>query len=316
MRRYFERRQQPWALWHQDIYSMGVSAEIERKLPRPLASAVSRRAERLEAAQVASASAVVPISDAFVAKYAEWGVLAPGRQHVIPNWAPLDELVPAPRDNAWARSQGLPADGVRLVYAGTLGRKHNPLLLLELLDECQRRGVNASLLVVSEGVGADDLRAAAGDRRDVKVLGYQPAEHMSEVLSSADLLVALLEPDAAQFSVPSKVLSYLSVGRPVVALVPEGNPAAQDVSAAGGCAAEPTAEGVRIAAEWVAAVTSDPAELSARAARARSLAERRFDIAVIGARFESIFEGALADRRPRHATPPVTTLAAEPGSVA
>jgi glycosyltransferase involved in cell wall biosynthesis len=186
-----------------------------------------------------------------------------------------------------------------------------------VLDECQRRGVNASLLVVSEGVGADDLRAAAGDRRDVKVLGYQPAEHMSEVLSSADLLVALLEPDAAQFSVPSKVLSYLSVGRPVVALVPEGNPAAQDVLAAGGCAADPTGPGVRTAATWIAEVARDPRDLAARAARARSLAEQRFDIERIGRRFEEIFSAALGQSgaAPTRAATPIS-LAAEPGSVA
>ena len=136
------------------------------------------------------------------------------------------------------------------------------------------------------------------------------------MLGSADLLVALLEPDAARFSVPSKVLSYLSVGRTVVALVPEGNPAAQDVPAAGGCAADPTADGVRVAADWISAVTRNPAELTARAARARNLAERRFDISVIGARFESIFEAALADTRPVSRVRSVSTFAAESGSVA
>jgi colanic acid biosynthesis glycosyl transferase WcaI len=298
MRRYFARRRQPWVLWHQDIYSMGMSAEIERKLPRPLAGVVARQVERLEAAQVASASAVVPISDAFVEKYAEWGVVHPDRQVVVPNWAPLDELVPTERNNAWAAAQGLPTEGLRLVYAGTLGRKHNPLLLLELLDQCQRRGVPASLLVVSEGVGADDLRTAAGDRTDVRVLGYQPAEDMSEVLGCADVLLALLEPDAARFSVPSKVLSYLSVGRPIVALVPDGNPAAQDVQQAGGCAADPTPAGARAAAEWIAAVSRDPADLAARAARSRSLAEERFSIDRIGPQFEEIF-GAVLNGSPR-----------------
>jgi glycosyltransferase involved in cell wall biosynthesis len=317
MRRYFARRKQPWVLWHQDIYSMGMSAELQRKLPAPFARRVSARLERLEASQVASANAVIGISDAFVAKYAEWHVRKPARQYVVPNWAPLDELVPSERDNAWARRVGVPNDGVRIVYAGTLGRKHNPLLLLDLLDKCRQRGVPASLTVVSEGVGADDLRAAAGDRTDVQVLGYQPAEDMSEVLGAADVLVALLEPDAAQFSVPSKVLSYLSVGRPIVALVPEGNPAAQDVSAAGGCAAEPTADGVRVAAEWIAHVSKDPRDLAVRAARARTLAEERFDIERIGARFEEIFATVLDESGVADAyIPTLNSLTPEPGTVA
>jgi glycosyltransferase involved in cell wall biosynthesis len=318
MRRYFAHRRQPWVLWHQDIYSMGMSAELQRKLPGPFARRVAGRLERLEAAQVASANAVVGISDAFVAKYTEWHVRKPARQYVVPNWAPLDELVPCDRDNAWARRNGLPADAVRLVYAGTLGRKHNPLLLLELLDQCRSRGVSASLLVVSEGVGADDLRAAAGDRSDVQVLGYQPAEDMSEVLGSADVLVALLEPDAAQFSVPSKVLSYLSVGRPIVALVPEGNPAAKDVTLAGGYAAEPTTDGARAAAEWVAQVSTDARDLAARAAKARRLAEDRFAIDRIGARFEEIFTTVLDETGVvgNYIPAGLQTLTPEPGSVA
>ena len=68
-----------------------------------------------------------------------------------PDWAPLDELVPGARDNGWARRQGLPVDAVRLLYAGTLGRKHNPRLLLELLDAVPHRGVDATLTVVSRG---------------------------------------------------------------------------------------------------------------------------------------------------------------------
>jgi glycosyltransferase involved in cell wall biosynthesis len=318
MRRHFARRRQPWVLWHQDIYSMGMIAELQRKLPGPAARVVAGRLERLEAAQVASANAVVGISDAFVAKYAEWRVRKPARQYIVPNWAPLDELVPSERDNAWARRNELPTEAIRLVYAGTLGRKHNPLLLLDLLDKCQARGVHAALLVVSEGVGADDLRAAAGSRPDVKVLGYQPAADMSQVLGAADVLVALLEPDAAQFSVPSKVLSYLSVGRPIVALVPADNPAAQDVYAAGGCAADPTADGARVAADWIADVSHDRRELAARAARARSLAEQRFDIERIGAQFEQIFSTVLDEAGvPAAFLPPaLNSFATEPGSVA
>ena len=170
---------------------------------------------------------------------------------------------------------------------------------------------------MSEGVGADDLRAAAGSRPDVTVLGYQPAEDMSEVLGQrrragraarARRRTVLGAQQGAQLPQSSAARSSR--------WCPQGNPAAQDVTAAGGCAADPTAEGVGIAADWIAAVTSDPAELPARAARARNLAERRFDIAAIGARFESIFESALADTHPRGALRRVSTLAAEPGSVA
>lgn len=297
LRRTFARQGQPWVLWHQDIYSIPMAAEIGRRLPPLAARAARRRLERIECAQVESADAVVAIGDGFRREYARWGA----RQdavHVIPNWAPLDELVPGERDNAWSRQQGLPTEPVRLLYAGTLGRKHNPLLLLDLLDGVRARGVDATLTVVSEGVGADDLAAAAGGRPDVRILGYQPAEVLSDVLASADVMVALLEPDAAQFSVPSKVHSYLCAGRPTIALVPDGNPAAHDVSAAGGFVGEPTTDGARAAAAWLADVAGDREALVRLGERARASAEARFDIDRIGARFEDILQ-AVADRAGR-----------------
>jgi glycosyltransferase involved in cell wall biosynthesis len=137
----------------------------------------------------------------------------------------------------------------------------------------------------------------------VKILGYQDADHFSDVLASADLLIALLEPDAANFSVPSKVLSYLSAGRPIIALVPEGNPAALDVLAAGGCVAPPTSAGAAHAAGWLAGIENDPAALQALGRRARVLAEERFDIVRIGDEFEQIlFEAVGGDVTPLRRT--------------
>ena len=292
VRRHLARSRQPWVFWHQDIYSLGVSAEIDRRLPAPIAAPLRRWADGLERSQVRSADRVVAIGDAFVHQYRAWG-LPVDHVDVIPNWAPIDDLVPGPRDNAWTRDQGLASEPVRLLYAGTLGRKHNPLLLLELLDGARARGLDATLVVCSEGVGADELAAAAGDRPDVRVLGYQPAERFAEVLAGADIMVALLEPDADAFSVPSKVLSYLSAGRPTIALVPDGNPAAHDVRAAGGFVAAPSHTGARAAADWLAGtVASDPAALAHLGRRARLLAERRFDISAITDRFEDILRAA------------------------
>ena len=305
MRRYFQRRNQRWVLWHQDVHSLGVAAEAERKLPSRLAGVTGRQAQRVEAAQVRSADAVVAIGDGFVGQYQAWGV--PTKHvHVVHNWAPLNELVPGDRDNPWAARQGLPTDAVRLLYAGTLGRKHNPRLLLELLDNVRGRGVDAVLTVVSEGVGADDLRVAAHGRRDVRILGYQAAADLPDVLASADAVIALLEPDAAQFSVPSKVLSYMSAGRPTIALVPGRNPAAQDVDNAGGCVAPPTPDGARAAAKWLCDTMKDPDGLVRLGAQARELAERRFNIERIGARFEQILYSAAG--RPVHDGAPLAAI--------
>jgi colanic acid biosynthesis glycosyl transferase WcaI len=251
--------------------------------------------ERIERTQVEGAAAVVAITDAMVRRYDEWNVRRRDHVHVLPNWAPLDDIVPGRRDNDWARAHGLPVDGVRLMYAGTLGRKHNPLLLLDMLDATRARGVDATLVVASEGEGATLLAEAAGGRADVRIVGFQPAERFGDMLAAADAVVALLEPDAAQFSVPSKVLSYLAAGRAIVALMPEGNPAAGDVRAAGGFVGTPDATGAVEAASWLATAVGEPSRLRLIGKRARDLAESRFDIERIGDRFERVLADAAGD---------------------
>lgn len=290
MRRYFAEAEQPWVLWHQDLYSLGVGAEMSRKLPGVLAGTARGYAERIERAQVAEAHGVVAITDAMPEQYRRWGVHRPVA--VIPNWAPLDDIAPGPRDNPWARAHDLPDGPLRLMYAGTLGRKHNPLLLLQLLDAVQARGVDAVLIVASEGVGVNELATAARGRPDVRLVGYQPAESFGEMLASADAVIALLEPDAAKFSVPSKVLSYLSAGRPIVGLMPKHNPAAADVAEAGGFVGTPTARGIVAASGWLQQNWSS-GRLAALGTRARTLAELRFDVSRIADRFETVLDGAL-----------------------
>ncbi|MCW2494339.1 glycosyltransferase family 4 protein [Jatrophihabitans sp.] len=287
MRQYFARRRQPWVLWHQDIYSLGVGAEAGRRLPQPLSGAAKAQFERMERAQVRSADRVVAIGDGFVQQYQRWGLNA-DHVTVIPNWAPLQELTPGPRDNAWTQRMGIPSEPVRLLYAGTLGRKHNPMLLLELLDKVKARGVDAILLVCSEGVVADFLQEQAGDRTDVRVLGFQPAEDFSDVLASADAVIAVLEPDAAEFCVPSKVLSHMCAGRPTIALMPESNASANDVRFTGGYVGAPTPEGADGAAAWLAAARADETALARIGHACRNFAETRFDINTIGQRFEEI----------------------------
>ena len=136
---------------------------------------------------------------------------------------------------------------LRLLYAGTLGRKHNPLLLVELIDRLRERGIDAELTVISEGEGAGLLAQAATERPAitdfVRVMPFQPPEGLSQVLSCGDVLVALLEPGASKFSIPSKVLSYLAAGRPVLGIMPSDNPAAIDIEEAGGYVVRPDHDG-------------------------------------------------------------------------
>ena len=80
--------------------------------------------------------------------------------------------------------------------------KHNPALIYELARSFDGRE-DVVCGVVSEGLGRAFLerqpKAAA-----LQLFDFQPYSRLSEVLAAADVLVAVIEPDASRFSVPSK----------------------------------------------------------------------------------------------------------------
>lgn len=290
MRRWFRRHRQPWMLWHQDISAFAFADEAARRLPRLPAEFIGRTAMGVEKRLVRDCDAVVAIGEPFIAQYREWG-LRRARVRMIPNWAPLDEIARLPRDEvgeAWARRCGVPPTDLRILYAGMLGRKHNPQLLVDLVDQVRAAGVDAQLVVASEGPGADYLSAQAAQRPWLRVLGFQPAEDLAPMLASGDVLVAVLEPEAARFSIPSKVLSYLAAGRPVLVLAPESNPCVSDVTLGGGLVVEPTSKGVELGASWIAAELTDPARRDEIGALARVYAQSKFDISGIADQFEEL----------------------------
>jgi glycosyltransferase involved in cell wall biosynthesis len=219
----------------------------------------------------------------------KWGIEA-SRIHVIHNWAPLEEMPLRPRENDWSHAQALKG-GLRFIYSGTLAMKHNPALLLELARLLDRDQVG-ELVVVSEGAGVEWLaqQATACRFQSLRVLGFQPFDSLPDVLGSADVLVAILEPDAGVFSVPSKVLSYFCAGRPVLLAVPRENLAAKTVIESGaGLVVEPgDIDGFLAAAHRLIDSSEERAEFGQAA---RRYAETHFDIRHIGDQFEAIIRG-------------------------
>lgn len=295
-RRWARRTRTPWVLWHQDFYSLAFAAELRQKLPGPIGRLGGWTASRLERQSTRAATRVVAIGKEFESYYEQEWKLRRSGVSVIPNWAPLGEITPRPLDNPWSAEWITERGDITLLYAGTLGRKHNPGLLVDLVKTVRALGVDARLLVASEGDGAVVIRASAGDFPPgaIRVIPFQPADQFPDMLGAGDVLVAILEPGASKFSIPSKVLSYLAAGRPLLGLMPADNPAADDIAAAGGLVAPPTPEGVARAADWIVSISGDATTRAELGVRARQLAEERFNITRISAQFAEII-GAAAE---------------------
>jgi glycosyltransferase involved in cell wall biosynthesis len=274
-----------FVFWQQDVISIAARRVIGRR-SRLVGAAAEVAVAQLERRVLKSSEAVVVISEDFLPQLWRWGVDR-SRVVTIENWAPLGELPALPRDNAWSREHGLDGAAVFL-YSGTLGYKHDPSLLLELARWAAKR--DAVVVVVSEGPGADWL-AEADSEAALRLLPYQPYDRLPEVLASSDVLVTVLEPEAGAFSVPSKILSYLCAGRPLLVAVPADNLAARVVErSAGGLVVPPTNPAALVDAAQT--LLDDEALRAELGLRARAYAETAFNVDAIAARFERVLEEA------------------------
>ena len=208
--------------WIQDVYSAAIARALERRFSL-VSGLIAERFVRVERRLLQRSDAVVAITHDFLPLLEEWGV-PKGRTYVIENWAPLEDVTPLSKANHWAREHGL-SDIPVFLYAGTLGLKHDPMILMDLAKEVP----TARVVVISEGLGAERLSRFADANGNLMLLPYQPFGRLSEVLASADVLVALLESDAGAYSVPSKVLTYLAAGRPILGAIPAENLAARTI---------------------------------------------------------------------------------------
>lgn len=271
-----------FVFWLQDIYSEAIGRFLPATFPL-IGNAVARRYQRLEFGLLRASDHVVAITDDFVPCLRVNGV-TPDRISVIENWAPLDDMVLAGRLASRSERGNCP---IRAVYAGTLGYKHNPDLLLQAA-----KALPIAIHVHSEGAVAESLarKAAAEGVTNLRVKPWVPFADLTDVLGNADILVAMIEEEAGAFCVPSKVLTYFGCGRPVLASVPRNNLARRLIERAdAGLASDPDDAAGFI--DNFRRLAGDGGLRLRLGAKGREYAEAHFAIEPITDRFDRIFAG-------------------------
>ncbi len=279
-----------FVFWVQDFYGIAIERLVSGRWGG-LGTAVARYYRSLEIRLLRASAAIVLISPDFE-QHLPPGLAGSPAVHVIRNWGALKSIAPQAKDNVWARQHGLVGKFV-LMYTGTLALKHDPNLLLGLCDAFSD-DVDVQIVVVAAGVNADKLKIenARAPRRNLTLLPLQPAADLPLVLGAADVLVALLERDAAEFSVPSKLLSYLCAGRPVLLSAPPNNLATRVLAESGAGASVAAGDGVAFA-ETARTWRHDGAHRTSLGQAGAAYAAAHFDIDAIAVQFERAF--GLAD---------------------
>ncbi len=287
------RMQIAFVTWVQDFYSIAVRKLVSKK-SNILGSIAGSYYTRIDKSFFSYSDHIVSISDDFIPILKQYGV-PEDKVTTIENWGALEGIPLRDKDNPWARRMGL-ADSRVLMYSGTLAMKHNPEPLLDLARLLEDEP-SAKLVVVAEGPGADYLRSEVSKRGigSVTIMPFQPFEDLPDILGTADVFLALLEPDAGVFSVPSKVLSYLCAGKPTVAAVPAENLSARILLKREAGVVVPPGDSDRFVAAAMDLLKDEGRRMS-MGRKARDYAETRFEIGGVCDRFEAVFQSVCSVR--------------------
>ena len=107
----------------------------------------------------------------------------------------------------------------RFIFAGNLGKFQNLDLLVEGVVACLERHPEAELLLLGQGEAKAGLEMRWGNHPQVRFGPFLPYAQAMELIAEADVGLVSLTRNIYRVSYPSKVLTYIGLGLPMLALL-------------------------------------------------------------------------------------------------
>jgi colanic acid biosynthesis glycosyl transferase WcaI len=276
------------------VISQDVFPEIAVKLGRLHNPLVVSALSSVIGQYLRYADRVVVIGDTMKKRIVEKGV-DPDRVRVISNWGDVDSVSPQPRDNDWAREQGL-VDKFVVMHFGNVGHAQDLDTLIR--STTLLRDLN-DLAVPVIGVGArlQELMELADtiEADKIRFLPWQPYEQRQQPISAADVHVVGLARGLAGYIVPSRLWGILAAGRPVIAAAEDESETAKVVRETGCGIVVPPGSPLRLA-EAIRACHDGAYDLQEMGRRARAYAEAETNRSIAVARYRQVLEEIRAGR--------------------
>ncbi|WP_409048150.1 glycosyltransferase [Microbacterium sp. HA-8] len=218
-------RNVPLIVWVQDLYSLGLSETGQG------GGAVLAMMQKLEGWLLRNADRVVVIHDRFATRVHEDFGVPRERIEVIRNWT---HLPPAPAiDVDAARSQFGWGDETVVLHAGNMGVKQGLDNVVNAAELASQRGADVRFVLLGGGAERERLQGMGAGVPNLQFMSSLDDAQFAAALGSADVLLVNEKAGVSEMAVPSKLTSYFSAGRPVVAATDPTGITADEVRAAG-----------------------------------------------------------------------------------
>lgn len=153
----------------------------------------------------------------------------------------------------------------RFIFAGNLGRFQNLDVLVDGIVQALESHSKAELLLLGDGEAKAGLQERYGGHARVRFAPFLPYAQAESLIADADVGLVSLTKDIYNVSYPSKVLTYIGLGLPMLALIEPGSQLAREIeeNRLGTIPTEATAAAVADAADRLLAGAADSRAVNA-----------------------------------------------------
>jgi len=210
----------------QDLYGRGVAET------GAMSGTSARVLGLVESAALRRADGVTVIHTGFAADLVEHLGVDRRRIRIMRNWnhvAPPDLSAGL----AFRHAHRWGADEVVVLHAGNMGHKQGLENVIAAAELAARSGSRTRFVLLGDGHQRASLEAAGAGVRTLEFLPPVSEEEFPAALGAADVLLVNERPGVARMAVPSKLTSYFSSGKPILAATDAAGFTAGELAASG-----------------------------------------------------------------------------------
>jgi colanic acid biosynthesis glycosyl transferase WcaI len=219
------RRPSVGAIVH-DLYGRGVAET------GAMSGIAARPVRVLESAALRLADGVAVIHAGFAADLVEHLGVDPGRIREIRNWNHIEPPDPS-TSVAFRNAHRWGADEVVVLHAGNMGYKQGLENVIAAAELAARSGSRVRFVLLGDGNQRMSLKAAGAGAGALEFLPLVGEEQFPAALGAADVLLVNERPGVARMAMPSKLTSYFSSGKPILAATDSCGFTAAEIAASG-----------------------------------------------------------------------------------
>jgi colanic acid biosynthesis glycosyl transferase WcaI len=213
-------------VWVQDLYSVGIRET-------GASSGVTARFMRwVESRVLLGVGGVITIHDRFKRVISAELRVPLERISVVRNWTHLPAS--APIDVASTRTKfGWRADEIVVLHAGNQGVKQGLENVVEAARHAGAIGARIRFVLLGGGNQHRNLKELGRELDQLSFMAALSNEDYQAAMRAADILLVNERPGVAEMSVPSKLTSYFTAGRPILGATDSGSISAEEIARSG-----------------------------------------------------------------------------------